>query len=142
MKRLGLLSVLLLTVLAGNAAAQQPPADLVQKGIDALNTQDVAYFEKALTPEAVWLDEDGHAITGKEAVVSFIRRQFAATPAKKLSATNIKMSSNGDTAWAHFLYTVEAGTVQKKGFNVTVFKKVGNDWQIVLIHGALNAVGH
>jgi hypothetical protein len=81
-------------------------------------------------------------ITGKEAVLSFIRRKFATGPAKKLTAANIKTGNTADAAWVSFLYTVEAGTVQKKGFNSTVFKRVGNDWQIVLVHGAVNAAGH
>lgn len=141
MKCISTLGVLLL-VLGVNAFAQQPPADLAQKGVDALNTQNFAYFEKALAPEVVWLDEDGHAITGKDAVLSFIKRKFAATPAKKITATNIKTGNTSDAAWASFQYTVDAGAVQKKGLNSTVFKKAGNDWQIVLVHGAMNAAGH
>ena len=51
----------------------------------------------------------------------------------------------GDSAgWAAFSYVVDDGVAQRKGTNSIVFKKTGNDWQALLIHGAINttAIAH
>jgi len=143
MKRIIFFTALVLIALSSTASAQEPPpADLVQRGIDAYNNHDVAYFEKNLAADAIWLDEDGHVISGKNSVLGFIRRQITAASPRKLTATNIRMGNTSDAAWATFAYTIEAEGQQRKGLNTAVFKKVGNDWQIVLVHGAVNAAGH
>ena len=44
-----------------------------------------------------------------------------------------------DTAgWAGFNYVVDETGRQLKGTNTLFFKKNGNDWQIVVIHGAID----
>jgi len=129
-------------VVAATAFAQQPGPDLVQAGINAYNAKDVAYFEKHLAPEAIWLDEDGHIISGRNSVLSFIKNQLSDPAPRKITATNIKFASSGDAAWAGFAYTINHAGKEVKGLNSTVFKKVGNDWMIVLIHGAFDAPGH
>ena len=50
-------------------------------------------------------------------------------------------------AWAAFSYTLEETTNagapnQMKGTNSMTFKKVGNDWQVALIHAAVNGPAH
>ena len=101
--------------------------------VTAFNNKDTAFFQKAITPDAVWLDEDGHHL----AAMVWINRLLSATPARKLSITNLR-TSNWDTGgWAGFNYVIE-GTNQVKGTNSLVFKKNGADWQIVLIHGAVD----
>ena len=74
MKKYGFLLLTILLMSSTGGYAQDDTA-LIDAAINAFNTQDAAYFEKTLAPEAVWLDEDGHAIAGKERVTSFIARQ-------------------------------------------------------------------
>ncbi len=126
------------------AFAQTPfTPNVVQASIDAYNAKDVAYFDKHLAPEVVWLDEDGHVISGKNSVMGFLRNQLTDPTARKLVATNIKVGNTTDAAWASFAYTIDhQGKEQHKGLNSTFFKKAGNDWMIVLVHGAFDAPGH
>ena len=126
-------------ILSLSAFAQQPTEALVQAGIDAYNSQNTAYFEKVLSPDVVWLDEDGHAIAGKDRVLRFVTRQITATPVRKMTVADIKVSSSGDVAWASFAYTIEGdGRLPLKGINTLVYKKSGSEWQLVQVHGALN----
>src|SRR5262249_28776517 len=94
-------------------------------------------FQKAIAPDAVWLDEDGHHL---QATV-WINRPLWANPPRKLSITNLRTSNWDSAGWAGFNYLIE-GTNQMKGTNSLVFKKNGADWQIALIHGAVDtAIG-
>lgn len=119
------------------AAATGPIADLANAGIDAMNKNDAAFFEKNLSDTVVWFDEDGHAIAGKMAVTRFIGRSLL-TGAKKVSVTGLKVGEN----WAGYVYTIEAGATKKTGTQTVVYKKVGNDWKIDMVHGAVAAAGH
>jgi hypothetical protein len=120
-------------IFAPEAAASGPVADFVRSMVTAFNNKDAAFFQKAIAPDAVWLDEDGHHLIASV----WITRLMSATPARKLSITNLR-TGNWDTAgWAGFNYVIE-GTGQVKGTNSMVLKKNGNDWQIVLVHGAVD----
>ena len=122
------------------AAYAQDPA-LVDDAINAFNNNDTAYFEKHLAAEVVWLDEDGHAIAGKERVVGFITRRLM-VEGQKIVTRNVKVFTSGDAAWSHFNYAIEVGgNTAIEGLGSAVFRKVGDDWQIVLIHGAHNVLG-
>src|SRR6266704_480446 len=55
-----------------------PLADMVNAIITALNTQDAAYFQKNVAPDAIWLDEDGHMLPA----TLWIGRLMQAKPAK------------------------------------------------------------
>lgn len=163
MKRSVLVFVIALFALAGSALAQapergggqggggrgrggrgQPPltgplADMVNAVITALNTQDAAYFQKNVAPDAVWLDEDGHMLPAN----IWIGRLMQAKPAKKITLTNLTGQMWDGGGWAAFSYTLEETTNagaqnQMKGTNSLTFKKNGNDWQVVLIHAAVN----
>ena len=149
MKRL-ILPVALIALIAGTAFAQGRPnifapeakatpplSDVVRSMVDAFNKRDAAFFQKAIAPDAVWLDEDGHHL----AAGVWMNRILSATPPRKLTITNLR-TNNWDTAgWAGFNYVIE-GNSQVKGTNSIVFKKNGNDWQIALIHGAVDtAIG-
>lgn len=161
MKRATLLSILVIIVTAGltlgetPATAQgrggrpnifAPPAtptgpivDVVNGIVTAFNNQDTAYLQARIAPDAVWFDEDGHHLLASV----WMNRLLSATPARKLTITNLRIG-NWDTAgWAGFNYVIE-GTNQVKGTNTMFFRKRGNDWQIVLIHGAVDtpAVAH
>jgi hypothetical protein len=120
-------------IFAPEAKASGPVADFVQQLVTAFNSRNTAFFQKAITPDAVWLDEDGHHLLAQV----WINRLLSANPPRKLSITNLRVG-NWDTAgWAGFNYVIE-GTNQVKGTNSLVLKKTGNDWQIVLIHGAVD----
>jgi len=120
-------------IFAPDAVASGPIADVVKTVVTAFNNRDAAYFQKAIAPDAVWLDEDGHHL---QATV-WITRLLSANPPRKLSITNLRVGNWDTSGWAGFNYVIE-GTNQVKGTNSMLFKKNGNDWQIVLIHGAVD----
>jgi ketosteroid isomerase-like protein len=116
-----------------------PVADMVNMIIAALNNQDAAYLQKVVAPDAVWLDEDGHMLPAN----IWINRLMQAKPAKKVTMTGLTGQTWDGGAWAAFSYTLEETTNarapnQMKGTNSMTFKKVGNDWQVTLIHAAVN----
>jgi ketosteroid isomerase-like protein len=112
---------------------------LVEAGVDAYNKGDINYFEKMFAEDILWVDEDGHELTSKTFALWFINRQMTATPKRKMAASGIATGTWGDTGWAAFAYTIDDGVNQRKGMNTTLFRKTGNDWKIVLIHGSINA---
>lgn len=116
-----------------------PVADEVNMIISALNNQDAAYLQKVVASDAVWLDEDGHALPAS----AWIGRLMQAKPAKKIAITNLTGQTWDDGAWAAFKYTLDETTSagapnQMAGMNSMTFKKVGDTWQVVLIHAAVN----
>jgi len=126
-------------IFAPPAVAAGPIADLVKAIVTAFNNRDVAYFQKLIAPDAVWLDEDGHHLLA----MVWMNRLLSANPPRKLSVTNVRTENWDNAGWAGFNYVIE-GTNQVKGVNSMVFKKTGNDWKIVMIHGAVDtpAVTH
>ena len=126
----------------GRSPAPPPPGplvDLVQAGVDAYNNGVVSYFEKAFADDILWVDEDGHELTGKMFAMFFITRQMTATPKRKMSVHNVATGTWGDTAWAAFAYTIDDGINKRTGMTSILFRKSGNDWKTVLIHGSINA---
>ena len=126
----------------GRSPAPPPPGplvSLVQAGVDAYNKGDISYFEKAFADDILWVDEDGHELTSKMFALFFINRQMTATPKRTMSVHNVATGTWGDTAWAAFAYTIDDGVNKRTGMNSTLFRKSGNDWKIVLIHGSINA---
>jgi ketosteroid isomerase-like protein len=122
-------------IFAPPANASGPIADAVNAMVTAFNNHDTAYLQKIIAPDAVWLDEDGHHL---QAMV-WMNRLMAATPAKKLSITNLRVGNLDPAAgWAAFNYMMEGSPNQVKGTNSIVFKKAGTDWQIALVHGAVD----
>jgi hypothetical protein len=103
--------------------------------VTAFNNHDSAYFQKIIAPDAVWFDEDGHQLNASV----WLNRLMSATPARKLSISDLRVGNWDNAGWAGFHYTLEA-TNQVKGINTMSFKKVGNDWQIVMIHGAVDTL--
>lgn len=134
-----LLTVALVSICSIGAYAQTADTALVQAAIDAYNNKDTAYFDKTLAADVVWLDEDGHAIAGKERVSRFLGRQLS-PGARKLTTSDVSISSAGDVAWARFTYTIEAdGKKPIKGLNSVVYRRTNGAWQIVMVHGSINA---
>ena len=112
-----------------------PVADMVNAIVTAINNQDAAYFQKAVAPDAIWADEDGHFLPAN----IWVNRLMQAKPAKKLAMTNLTGQTWDNGAWAAFRYTLDettnAGAAnQMKGTTTLTFKKVGNDWQVAMIH--------
>jgi hypothetical protein len=120
-------------IFAPPANPSGPVADLMKTIVTAFNNHDVTYFQKAIAPDAVWFDEDGHTL---QAMV-WMNRIMGANPPRKLSITNLRVGSWDNGGWAGFNYVLE-GANQIKGTNTMVFKKNGNDWQIAVIHGAVD----
>ena len=120
-------------IFAPDAQATGPVADFVKAMVTAFNNHDTAFFQKTVAPDAVWLDEDGHHLLAGV----WINRLLSANPPRKLSITNLRVSNWDSAGWAGFNYVIE-GTNQVKGTNSLVLKKNGNDWQIVLVHGAVD----
>jgi ketosteroid isomerase-like protein len=121
--------------------ATGPGAEMANASLEAINKADAAYFEKHLATDVVWLDEDGHAIRTKDRVLNFIKTKLL-TGGKKVMMTSLTAGNSTDAAWSTYFYTIDAAGAQRKGTMTSIYKKVGNDWQIVLVHGAVNAMGH
>ena len=151
MKRSILLWMLGMAILAGPTFAQGvrnlpprptltgPVADLVQAIVNAINKQDKAFLDKVVAPNATWADEDGHIFPAS----FFINKLMQGMP-RKLTPTNITGETWDNAAWAAFDYTLDEVTRdgnpnQIKGTETMVFRKMGNDWQVVLVHGAIDA---
>jgi hypothetical protein len=120
-------------IFAPAATASGPLSDVMKSVVTAFNNRDTAYFDKLIAPDAVWLDEDGHHLLA----TVWMNRLLSANPARKLSITNLRTESWDTGGWVGFNYVLEA-TNQVKGINSMVFKKAGNDWKIVMIHGAVD----
>ena len=116
-----------------------PLVSLVEAGVDAYNASDMSYFEEMFADDILWVDEDGHELTSKGFALWFMNRQMSATPKRRMEAHGIASGTWGDTGWAAFAYTIDDGVHQRKGMNTTLFRKTGDDWEIVLIHGAIDA---
>jgi hypothetical protein len=119
--------------------ATGPVADATNKIVEAINKQDAAFFDKALTADAILADEDGHV--GLPARVWVMR--LTTTP-KKLAITGLRVGDLGtEGAWAVFNYTLDEMTAQgasnqMQGTSTIVYKKNGADLQAVLIQLSVN----
>jgi ketosteroid isomerase-like protein len=116
-----------------------PVADMVNAIVTAINSQDTAYLQKVLAPDAIWADEDIHFLPA----TFFLNRMMQAKPAKKLTMTNLTGQAWDSGAWAGFRYTLDETTAagepnQMKGSITMVFKKAGNDWQVTMIHAPVD----
>ncbi|HEY2382828.1 MAG TPA: hypothetical protein VGK48_16760 [Terriglobia bacterium] len=149
MRKISILSVVL-ALACGVAMGQRgrgrgappppPPApmmDLANKVVDAVNKQDTMALQKLVTADAVYLDEDGH----QPPVSAWIMRLTTGTPAKKMEVTGIRGQMWDDGGWFSFNYTLSENFKEKpvmiKGTASFVVKKNGPDWQITMVHGAL-----
>ena len=150
MKRSILSFVMAMMMLAGIAHAQGarnlpprpqltgPVADLLNAIVAAINKQDKAFFDKVVAPNATWADEDIHIFPAS----FFINKLMQGMP-RKLTITNVAGETWDTGAWAAYNYTLDEtradGTQhQMKGIQSMTFRKVGNDWQVVLFHNAID----
>ena len=150
MKRLSVISAfLLVAIMSGPLIAQRggpppvpaapgPMLDAANKIVDAINKKDAAALQKMAAPDAVYLDEDGHALP----VMVWINKLTMGTAPKQMMITQPHGQTWDNTGWVSFNYTL-AETYQGqpktlKGTASIVLKKAaGGDWQITLVHGAL-----
>jgi len=123
------------------AAAPAAPAPL-QAYADsiaaAINKQDAAALTKMLSMNALYLDEDGHAIPASV----WATRITTGTPAKTFTIN----SSHGEllddnSAWLSFNFSL-GETFQNAPKTITgtasfALQKTGTDWMIQMVHGAL-----
>ena len=127
----------------GMAHPQTPPAtgamlDLANNIVDAINKQDTATLEKMLAPDAVLLDEDGHAPPARR----WINKIATGTPPKQISISATHGQMWDDAGWVSFNYTLteifqgQPRTVEGTA-SIVVRKSAGGEWQIQLIHAAL-----
>ena len=120
------------------AAAPAPLQAFADTLAAAVNKQDAAALTKMLAMDALYLDEDGHAIPA----TVWAMRITTGTPAKvfAISGSHGQMIDD-NTAWLSFNYTL-AETFQNapktlSGTASMVLKKAGADWSILMVHGAL-----
>ena len=121
-------------IFAPPATPSGPLVDVVNAVVAACNSQDKAFFQKTMTPETIWFDEDGHHMAGPV----WMNRILSATPARKLSISNLRVANCDTAGWAGFNYMVDEGVRQLKGVATITFKKNGNDWQIAMIHTSID----
>ena len=131
----------------GMSPAPPPPGplvDLVKASVDAYNKGDIGYFEKMFTDYILWVDEDGHEMTGKMWALTLLNRQMTATPKRTMSVHDIATGTWGETAWVAFAFTVDDGVHKRIGMHTDLLRKFGNDWKVVLMHDSINgpAVPH
>jgi ketosteroid isomerase-like protein len=118
--------------------ATGPMLDVANAIAAAINKQDAAALQKMVAPDAVYLDEDGHA----PPVARWITALTTGTTPKKIEISMTHGQMWNDTGWVSFNYVI-AETFQEKPKNVRgtaslVLKKApSGEWLIQMIHGAL-----
>jgi len=131
--------------------APQPLLDFANNLVEAINKADAATVNKMVAPDAVYLDEDGHAPPVARWVANFTDGTKPKTLTIKMVAnpgtaehTALGAMTSDTTAWISFVYAFPE-TVNGKPLTVTgtcsmvLRKSASGDWQAVLIHGALYA---
>jgi ketosteroid isomerase-like protein len=127
----------------GQRGPQVPPAtgamlDMANKIVEAINAQDAATLQKMMAPDAVYLDEDGHA----PPVARWITALTTGTPAKKIAISSTHGQMFNDSGWVSFNYELQENfqgqpkTVRGTA-SLMLRKAASGDWQIQMMHGAL-----
>jgi uncharacterized protein (TIGR02246 family) len=130
---------------AAPAAAPAPQARPeiaaeLQRGVTAYNARDIAYYQSALTADAVYIADDGAIFAGKERIVGLFTRVFARTPAPRLEVTEVVTGGRGDVAWARFKWTLSGIEKARPGVGTAIFVKGDGGWQVASIQNTL--AGH
>ena len=128
-----LLAAAVLVVPSLAPAAETPVAAEVQRGVAAYNARQIAYYEDTLSPDAVYIAEDGATFVGKEAVLRLFPRIFAKEPAPQLAVSDVVTGGKGEVAWARFKWTLTTGPESRQGVSSVLFTRAGEAWQVVLI---------
>jgi ketosteroid isomerase-like protein len=120
-----------------------PPATgamlhLANNLVDAINNKDAAALEKMLAPDAVYLDEDGHAPPAR----AWVHKLTAGDSPKHITISDTHGQMWGDAGWVSFNYDLtEQFHGQPKTLvgtaSIVARKAADGGWQIEMIHGAL-----
>jgi ketosteroid isomerase-like protein len=143
-----LIVALALTAQAGatttttNTAPQARPeiAAELTRGVTAYNAQDIAYYQSALSPDAVYIADDGGTFLGRDRVVGLFTRVFGRTPKPRLEVSNVVTGGSGDFAWARFNWTLSDIENARPGIATAIYARSGGRWQVVSIQNT--PVGH
>jgi ketosteroid isomerase-like protein len=128
-----LLAAVLLVPAQAPAAETPTIAAEVERGVKAYNSQQIAYYEDALTPDVVYIAEDGAVFAGKERVLRLFTRIFAKSPAPQLAIDAVMTGGKGEVAWARFKWTLTTGADVRQGVSSVLFVRAGDAWQVVQI---------
>lgn len=127
------------------AATPAPPsrpeiAAEVERGLRAYNAQDLAYYDAALAPEAVYIADDGAIFSGKERVIGLFTRIFGRAQKPHLEIADVTTGGKGDAAWARFAWTLSGIEHARPGVATVIFERTGDSWRVVSIQNT--AKGH
>jgi ketosteroid isomerase-like protein len=111
----------------------------LERGVRAYNAQDIAFYQLALAPDAVYIADDGAVFAGKERITGLFTRIFARTPAPRLEVTDVVTGGRGDVAWARFNWTLSGIERARPGVAIALFAKEGEGWQVVSIQNTAKA---
>ena len=112
----------------------------VERGVRAYNAQDLAFYQAALTPDAVYIADDGAVFAGKERVLRLFTRIFGGAQKPRLEVADVVTGGKGDVAWARFNWTLSGIERARPGVAIVLFEHAGDAWQVVSIQNT--AKGH
>jgi ketosteroid isomerase-like protein len=112
----------------------------VERGTRAYNTQDLAFYQATLSPDAVYIADDGAVFAGKERVIGLFTRIFARAQKPQLAVSDVVTGGTGDAAWARFNWTLSGIERARPGVATVIFQRAGGGWQVVSIQNT--AKGH
>jgi ketosteroid isomerase-like protein len=112
----------------------------VERGTSAYNSQDLAFYQAALAPDAVYIADDGAVFAGKERVVGLFTRIFARAQKPHLEVSDVVTGGKGDAAWARFNWTLSGIERARPGVATVIFQRTDGGWQVVSIQNT--AKGH
>ena len=123
-------------------ASQARPeiAAAVQRGVAAYNAQDLAYYQASLTPDAVYIMDNGLVFSGRENILALLNGFFARTPKPRLATSDVVTGGRGDVAWARFKWTPSHIENGRPGVTTAIFVRGGAGWEVVSIQNT--RVGH
>jgi uncharacterized protein (TIGR02246 family) len=132
------------TPAAAAGPAEKPPdvSAEVERGVRAYNSREIAYYQSALTPDAVFIADDGAIFAGKERVLRQFTRVFGMTPARQIAVSDVATGGHGDVAWARFKWTLTGPETSRAGVATTIFVRgAAGGWQIASIHNTRSGHG-
>jgi ketosteroid isomerase-like protein len=122
-------------------AAQDAVRQQITKYTAALDAADIDLASQVWlnSPEVTFIHPGGHA-HGWEEVKGIYQFFGSAFSERKLTARDVSVHVNGDTAWAEFYWhfvakqNKDGSAVQTDGRETQIYEKVGSRWQLVHVH--------
>jgi len=141
----GALFMLAIALLAGSPElAEGGGADeaairaLDREMVAALNGRDVDRYLGFLAEDAIWMPPNHPAVVGKAAIRKLVS-QLCEIPDYTVAhhPRSIEVSRDGDLACLSYAYAFtvkspDGTTVTEKGKDVSVFRRVGDSWELVI----------